>query len=109
MGKNIHYFAGGQRVIEKFQQYYPQRDIEKLLYFLPDEIFVKNSSCEKLKIAVIGIINYRKAQDVFASAIRNIPKAKRENVSFELVGVQTEAVIDIEQVAREIPEIHYIG
>lgn len=88
-GKNIHYYAGGQRVIEKFQQYYPQRDIEKLLYFLPDETFVKNSSCEKLKIAVIGIINYRKAQDVFVSAIRNIPKAKRENVSFELVGVQT--------------------
>jgi len=108
-GKNIHYFAGGQRVIEKFQQYYPQRDIEKLLYFLPDETLVKNNSSEKLKIAVIGIINYRKAQDVFVSAIRNIPKAKRENISFELVGVQTEAVIDIEQVTREIPEIHYIG
>lgn len=105
---NIFYFAGGSRVVKKFKEFYPDRRIDKLLYFLPDdEVTVTHGS--HMKIAVIGALNYRKAQDLFVEAIKKIPSNVKEKASFDLIGTVVEPVIDVEKVVKENPEINYLG
>lgn len=105
---NIHYYAGGTRVVKKFKEFYPSRHIEKLLYFLPDDYLVMGHE-EPIRIAVIGALNYRKAQDIFVDAVRKIPKDEKKNISFDLVGTVVEPVIDVQKVVSENPEISYLG
>lgn len=107
--KNIHYYAGGQRVVDMFKKYYPDRDIQKLLYFLPDKekinAKVRNT---KLRVSVIGAVNYRKAQDIYIDAILRLPESDRAKAEFEIVGSIMEPVIDLEEIKMR-PEIYYIG
>lgn len=108
-GKNIHYYAGGQRVIEYFNRYYPNRKIEKLLYFLPPEPRCKEHHSKDLLVSVIGAINFRKAQDIFVEAIEMLPLNKKENIRFDLIGTVDEPCINIEEVVQKNPQIHYLG
>lgn len=108
-GDNIYYYGGGQRVIHFFNKYYPQRRIQKLLYFLPDEEKIHKKAKKGLRVSIIGSIHYRKAQDIFVEAIRLIPEEKRCNVEFEIVGAVMQSIINIDSVVNELPQVHYIG
>lgn len=107
--KNIYYYAGGKRVEECFHKYYPEREIEKLLYFLPEEKRTTYIEKEVLKVAVIGFINYRKAQDIFINAIEAIPKERKKNVEFELIGLVEQQILDLEGTLERNSELHYLG
>lgn len=109
VGDNIHYYAGGQRVIEYFNKYYPNRKIEKLLYFLPPEPRYKKQHSKHLVVAVIGAINFRKAQDIFIEAIEMLPINKKVNIRFDLVGTIDESCINIDEVLQRNPQLHYLG
>ena len=106
--KNIYYYAGGQRVVECFKKYYPNVRIEKLLYYLPG-CECSRYRTDKIHIGMIGTIEKRKAQDVFIRALEQIPKEKKDGVSFEIVGVLTEKYIDIEKELAENSQLHYLG
>lgn len=106
---NVHYYAGGKRVVECFQKYYGQIPIEKMLYCLPDDLSEKKTGDEVFRIGIIGLIYPRKAQDVFVEAVEKIPAEKKVGVSFEIVGKYLEPVIDLDKVLRDNPEIQYIG
>lgn len=108
-GKNIHYFAGGQRVVDCFNRYYPNRKIEKLLYFLPPEPKYEKQESKELVVAVIGAINFRKAQDIFVKAIEMIPENRKKNVRFDLIGTVVEPCIDLDSVLQKEPRIFYLG
>lgn len=108
-GKNIHYFAGGQRVVDYFNKYYPARKIEKLLYFLPPETECGKQKSRDLVVAVIGAINFRKAQDIFVKAIEMIPENRKKNVRFDLIGTVVEPCIDLDCVLQKEPRIFYLG
>ena len=98
---NVHYYGGGTRVVECFKHFYPDRNMEKLLYFIPD-IEVKNSRIEnKLKVAIIGLINRRKGQDVFIKALGLLPLNLMENVEIEFIGKLKEPVVDFEDIYRK--------
>lgn len=107
--RNIHYYAGGSRVVDMFKKYYPNRKIQKLLYFLPDkeksQVRVKN---KKLRVSVIGAVNYRKAQDIYVNAISLLPEESKISAEFDIVGSIVEPVIDVEGLSMR-PEINYIG
>jgi len=106
---NIHYYAGGQRVVECFKKYYHDRKIEKLLYFLPEINKKITTQNDVMRISVIGFINYRKAQDVFISAVEKIPDELRKNAIFDLVGPVMEPIIDLDKIMGSIENINYLG
>lgn len=106
---NIYYYAGGKRVIDMFKKYYPDRKIEKLLYFLPDKEMLNDKVINsKLRISVIGAVNYRKAQDIFVDAVSRLAETERMSVEFDIVGAITEPVINIEEVKSKL-QINYLG
>jgi len=107
--QNIHYYAGGKRVEECFHKYYPERKIEKLLYFLPEKKVQKHIKKETFRVAVIGFLNYRKAQDVFIKAIEGISEEKKRSVEFDLIGVETEPIFDLEEALQRNAELRYLG
>ena len=106
---NVHYYAGGKRVIECFRRYYSQLPVEKMLYCLPDNLSGKQNRDRAFRVGIIGLIYPRKAQDIFVTAVKNIPEWKKKGVSFEIVGKYLEPVIDLDEVLRNNPEIKYIG
>lgn len=108
-GKNIHYYAGGQRVIEYFNRYYPKRKIDKLLYFLPSESGYEKQQSKDFVVAVIGAINFRKAQDIFVEAIELLSENVKKNVRFDLIGTMVEPCINLDEVLQKNPQLHYLG
>lgn len=106
---NVHYYAGGKRVVECFKRHYSRMPIEKMLYCLPDNLVKKNAGNHVFRIGIIGLIYPRKAQDIFVEAVKKIPDDKKKGISFEIVGKYLEPVIDLDKVLRDSPEIKYIG
>lgn len=106
---NVHYYAGGKRVVECFQRHYSQIPIEKMLYCLPDNLVEKRIRDCVFRIGIIGLIYPRKAQDIFVAAVKKIPDEKKAGISFEIVGKYLEPIIDLDKVLRDSPEIKYVG
>lgn len=106
---NVHYYAGGKRVVDCFKRHYSQIPIEKMLYCLPDDLEKKKTKGDTFRIGVIGLIYPRKAQDIFVEAVKKIPAEKKVRVSFEIIGKYLEPVIDLDAVLRNNPEIKYFG
>lgn len=106
---NVHYYAGGKRVVECFKRHYSQIPIEKMLYCLPDNLAEKKPGDHVFRIGIIGLIYPRKAQDIFVAAVKRIPNEKKAGISFEIVGKYLEPVIELDEVLRDCPEIKYVG
>lgn len=106
---NVHYYAGGKRVVECFKRHYEQLPIKKMLYYLPDNFLERQTKGSLFRIGIIGLIYPRKAQDIFVEAVKEIPTEKKKNISFEIVGKYLEPVIDLPEVLKKNPEIKYIG
>ncbi len=108
-GSQFRYCAGGRRVADKFHQYYPDWEIRKLLYFLPDRPFRKSCQGRRFRVAVIGALSYRKGQDIFVKAVRMLPEEKRADVDFDLVGTEKEPVPGLDQALSDCPQLHVLG
>jgi glycosyltransferase involved in cell wall biosynthesis len=108
MRDNVHYYAGGKRVVKCFKKHYSHVQIDKLLYYLPDDSHDKIMERDVFRIGIIGLIYPRKAQDIFVKAIEKIPAEKKKDVSFEIVGKYIEPIIDMDKVLKHNPQIKYI-
>ncbi len=106
---NVHYYAGGKRVVECFKKYYHQTSIENMLYCLPDNLIEKETGDHVFRIGIIGLIYPRKAQDIFVEAVKKIPDEKKVGITFEIVGKYLEPVINLSEVLRTNSTIKYIG
>ncbi len=85
---NVHYFAGGRRVVEKFNKHYKNVPVREMLYFLPNlyDREIVSQSKEKITLAVIGSVIKRKGQDIFVQAIKQIDEEKKKGADFVIVG-----------------------
>mgnify|MGYP002510827389 CR=1 FL=1 len=87
VGRNIRFFAGGNRVKEIFSNHYKNVEIETLQYCIPDSY--DNVNCTEsdyMAIAVIGTIDKRKAQDILLEAITRMPRGLRVKLKVIFVG-----------------------
>ncbi len=87
VGRNIRFFAGGNRVKEIFSSHYKNVIIETLQYCIPDSH--DNVDCiesDYMTIAVIGTIDKRKAQDILLEAITRMPRELRVKLKVIFVG-----------------------
>lgn len=75
-----------------FNEYLPGRIKKTLVYGIPDEGVVSRDRANDKKIvfAVIGIMNFRKAQDIFINAIRKLEKVDKEKAEFWIIGAVRE-------------------
>lgn len=106
---NIHYYGGGKRVLRKFAEYYPNEQIEELLYYLPDSRYSPHSHTEVRTFSLLGTWCERKAQDILISAIRELPEDVRKKCIFYFVGTAFgEERKYIESLCEEFSEIRYI-
>ena len=109
---NIHYYAGGKRVLEKFYEHYPSGRIEEMLYFLPqiEEMPEVRKSQEKIMFAVLGSISKRKGQDIFIEAIKQIEEEKQKKANFVMVGSYSMAdnFFDFDEQIKKIDNCKWI-
>lgn len=105
----IHYYGGGKRVLDCFYRYYPDRVMKKLLYFLPEESSLEKILHNTYHVAVIGMLSYRKAQDIYVSAVSMIPVEVKNNVTFDIIGAYEEPIIDVKEVMEKESAIRYLG
>lgn len=107
--ENIHYYGGGERVLRKFSEKYPNESMEKLLYYLPDisqYIKIKNG---RKKYAVIGSIDYRKGQDVLVEALIKTNRTLLQNVDIYIIGRgEKEWEESIRSQCRQFSQVHFI-
>lgn len=106
---NIHYYGVGKRVLNKFNQIYPEESIKELLYFLPDIQIQSHNYSEERIFALIGFFCKRKAQDILISAIKDLPDEVRQKCVFYFIGVtRDEDGKMMGDLCREFSQIHYI-
>lgn len=97
--KSITFLAGGNRVKRVFLEHYPDVTIRKLQYCIPDSYkrtFVDLDNPPKndyLKIAVIGAVDPRKAQDILLDAVITMPLQYQNKLKIFMIGRLTK--IDI--------------
>lgn len=98
-----------QRAVQSFL---PEAQIHDMLYGLPDacpaDYVPQGGRC--VRFAVIGMVQVRKGQDLFISAIRQLPAALRVQAEFLIVGDDTSAFAH-EQRRRcaDLPEVQFTG
>lgn len=117
-GNNIRFFAGGNRVRRIFNSYYKKTDIKKLQYCIPD--FYNNISEKKmcprlkqyLKVAMIGTLDNRKAQDILLEAVVKMPCEYRKEIKIFIIGnlgeCETSYIKKIEILKKQIENIEWI-
>lgn len=90
MDRFVHPLFVGDRVRDDFYQYFGQSLTgAELLYGLNDtkkRIIHRNEQQKKIVFAVIGAIQYRKGQDLFADAVRYLEKEERKKCMFQIIG-----------------------
>lgn len=110
--KNVYYYGGGKRVLQKFEQYYPKARMSELLYFLPDEDIINRAIAnEKIVFALAGTIESRKGQDIFIEAIKQLPEEVLSQAEFLLIGTyrDKEYYAKIENDIRTNEHIRWVG
>ncbi|MCI8981912.1 MAG: glycosyltransferase family 4 protein [Hungatella sp.] len=87
---NIKFFAGGNRVKKIFNNYYEKVKIKNLQYCIPDSHDAADKNLqnkkENLVVAIIGTIEYRKAQDILLDAIIKMPIKYKSKIKIIIVG-----------------------
>lgn len=109
--ENYLYYADGEKAAEVFRRYYPDRIINQLYYYLPDNECSTNSEiCDtpKLKFTFIGYMSYRKAPDLIIRAVEKMDDELRKEISVLFVGKQSDELqIDWKKIINNYPEIQY--
>lgn len=106
---NIHYYGGGNKVLQMFSEYYPDESMDELLYFLPDIQVASHNYSEMRVFAMIGTFDKRKAQDVLISSIKSLSDGVREKCIFYFVGAYSDDdKRALEDLRREVEQVRYI-
>lgn len=108
---NVFYLADGDKTVEMFRKYYPEREVSNLYYYLPEDVDGKiTASNKKLRFGMVGSHVRRKGQDVLVAAIRMIPDEIRKNMIFYIIGPKDKRYTNEWKLeADKIPEIKMIG
>jgi glycosyltransferase involved in cell wall biosynthesis len=108
--KNIRFFAGGKRVVNKFKEYYPNQYIDELLYYLPESQIRLRQHANVKTFACIGTIEKRKAQDVFIEAVKGLPENIKSNCVFYIIGsALDDDKTRLEEICNDMPCIRYVS
>lgn len=84
---NINIFAVSSIPRNNFNFFFPERIKNLLAYGIPDRrIQDSQRNRDKMIFAIIGIVNPRKAQDIFIQAINLLEDDVRENMIFRIIG-----------------------
>lgn len=98
-----------QRAVQSFL---PEAQIHDMLYGLPDACpadYVPQGG-RRVRFAVIGMVQVRKGQDLFISAIRQLPTAVREKAEFLIVGDDTSTFAEAQrQLCATLSEVQFTG
>lgn len=89
LGANTRVFGGGSRAVSAFEKYFKQIPIQKLNYCIPDTTVQwedERVNSDKVIFSVIGVISYRKAQDLIIKAISVLPRQYRNQFECLVVG-----------------------
>jgi len=116
---NIHVYCGGDYAQRLLHEYRPSYQSNILLYAVPDhaDTSVSYNTLDlsdadgKTLFAIVGMLEHRKGQDIFAEAIRLLPKHKIEQSYFVFVGKQNypPCFAAIQSLCEEYPDnIRYI-
>lgn len=106
----IWYFAGGTRVEKVFKEYYPDKEIEKLLYFLPEIRQIQKKASDIFTFAMVGWYQKRKGQDILIQAFEMMPAEKRKQARMILVCPGfTNSDQRLQNMLRESSEIQLLG
>ncbi len=84
IGKNIHVYTVGHMPYDSYFKHTGNKDIKMLLYGVED-------IDKKTIFAVIGMVSYRKAQDIFIEAVRSLTQDERKRAEFWIIGATNEA------------------
>lgn len=108
---NVFYLADGDKTVKMFKTYYPEREVNNLYYYLPEDVEGKTAASDKkLRFGMVGSHGRRKGQDVLVAAIKMIPDEIRENMIFYIIGPENERYTNEWKLeADKIPEIEMIG
>ncbi len=105
----------GKQVIDKIHYYYPNIRIYEYPYFLPAINQYNNKYGEKVVFAVIGTIEYRKAQDVVLKAVNIIKNDLVSSIQIYLIGKLLDTTADkdygnqIISCIKDFPCVEYLG
>ena len=112
--KNVYVYGVGKRAMDCFNKYYPKIVINELLYSVQDFYKeIEGDKGEKLIIAVIGMIQFRKGLDVLAEALGKLSRNELCKIKLLVIG----KLIDSERtywesVKERIPdslEFYFLG
>ncbi len=112
---NMFYYADGDNTIDVFKSFYPERNIELLYYFLPDDEMINHVHEEHdyIQFLFAAFLSRRKGHDIFLDAIKKIPSNKREKFRFVIVGQDSrnkkDVITDWNKQTKEIPQIIHYG
>jgi glycosyltransferase involved in cell wall biosynthesis len=107
---NIYYYGVGSRVIKKFNEYYPNENINELLYFTPSIECYEKEKNKKLIFGLIGWYSIYKAYDVFIKAFELIPDGKKDNAEVYMICPGFDlAENDVKERVRSIPQLHVLS
>lgn len=117
LSDNIKFFGGGNRVINFFKNYYTHNDIQKLHYCIPDtgkDMWKINSEQKDIvTFAVIGTIEYRKAQDIVIDVIARLRPQYRKKIKCFMIGnsglAESDYYKEIKNKMKDLQEINTIG
>jgi len=93
IGTNINVYCGGAYAQKLLQQSRPCYSPNILLYGMPDitkkeekQSYVKYKTPERLLFIIVGTVEYRKGQDIFAKAVLDLPEEIAKSVDFLVIG-----------------------
>lgn len=95
-----------------FQQYFSDVNTELFPYGIPDtQVERKKSDDCKIVIAIIGVVNERKAQKDLLDAVRMLESSLRENLRILIIGTICEDEYSnlVRKTASEMPEVEIKG
>ncbi len=115
--QNVSVYAGGAYARQKLQEHCPNWNVKELLYYVPVPAVINQPidlpTCAKGKklFACIGVLEYRKGQDILVEAIRQLPRNILKQSYFIFVGKECYAshYQDICDLMQQHPHnVHYI-
>ena len=101
LGKNISVYCAGQYAKKILKEYRPLYRADELLYCVPDYSDEVNENYsykleniqDKVVFLIIGTIEKRKGQDIFAKAVMALPEDYIKRCRFFIIGKKVEACV----------------
>lgn len=110
---NIDIYGVSRIAQENFNHHFFNRITNTLAYGIPDEyqLPVEKNMKDRIVFAIIGGVTYRKAQDIFLEAVKEMRKEVKNEASFWIIGSfgQDSYSIRIKELALQEPSVSLLG